>query len=266
MMTEIIYGIHPVLEAMRRRGETLEEIIVAQGAGGRWLSEVRSLAQKHGVRLRIQERAALDRLCRSSRHQGIMARAGDYRYIPEEELLDRALSAAEPALLVVADSLQDPMNLGNLIRSAHAAGAQALLIPKDRAVGVTPAVIKAAAGALEYLPVGRVTNLAALLKRLKDHGLWVVGADAAAPQVLFEADLGGPLALVIGGESKGIRPRVAKECDLLLAIPLVAPQLGSLNAATAGAIFLFEIYRQRRLRTSVGPSLPSTPEATIKKD
>lgn len=259
-MAEIIYGVHPVLEALRQRGESLEEIIVAQGARGRWLEEARTLARKQGVRFRIQGRAALDRLCRTSRHQGIMARTGVYGYVSEAELLARALAGPDPALIVVADSLQDPMNLGNLIRSAHAAGAQALVIPKDRAVGVTPAVAKAAAGALEYLPVGRVTNLAELLKRLKDRGLWVFGAEAGAPQNLYEADLTVPLTLVLGSERAGIRPRLRQECDLLLSIPMAAPQLGSLNAATAGAIFLFEIQRQRQLKDQ--PSQHRSPVLT----
>ncbi|MBW1917963.1 MAG: 23S rRNA (guanosine(2251)-2'-O)-methyltransferase RlmB [Deltaproteobacteria bacterium] len=245
-MSEIIYGVHPVLEALRQRGNIMEEVIVAKGARGRWLGEIRNLARQHGVRFRIQERTVLDRLCQSSRHQGIMARRADYRYLSEAELLDRVGTPPDLALVVIADCLQDPMNLGNLIRSAHAAGALALVIPKDRAVGVTPVVAKAAAGALEYLPVSRVTNLTEVLKRCKEKGLWVIGAEAQSPQSLYEADLTGPLALVIGGEGSGLRPRVRRECDFLLAIPMAAPQLGSLNAATAGAIFLFEILRQRR--------------------
>ena len=159
-MTEIIYGRHPVLAALRQPDSPLEEVIVAQGVGGPWLDEVRRLARAAGVRLRVQERAALDRLCGTPHHQGIMARRGSYTYRSEADLLDRLPELTEPALLVAADSLTDPMNLGNLCRSALSAGAHGVIIPKDRAVGVTPAVAKAAAGALEYLPVYRVTNLA----------------------------------------------------------------------------------------------------------
>jgi 23S rRNA (guanosine2251-2'-O)-methyltransferase len=146
---------------------------------------------------------------------------------------------------VAADSLNDPMNLGNLCRSALAAGAQGLIIPRDRAAGVTPAVIKAAAGALETLPVYRVTNLADTLLRLKEAGLWVVGAEAGAPQSLYDADLTMPLTLVIGGEDTGIRPRVRRQCDLVVSIPLAGEAVSSLNAAAAGAVALFEIRRQR---------------------
>jgi 23S rRNA (guanosine2251-2'-O)-methyltransferase len=251
-MTDIIYGRHPVLTALRQPESPLEEVIVAQGVGGAWLNEVRRLARAAGVRLRVQERAALDRACGTPHHQGIMARRGAYVYRSEQDLLDALPPLTEVALLVAADSLTDPMNLGNLCRSALAAGAHGIIIPKDRAAGVTPAVAKAAAGALEYLPVYRVTNLADCLRRLKDAGLFVVGTDAGAAPSIYQADLSGPLVLVIGGEEKGLRPRVRQQCDLVLAIPQAAAEIGSLNAATAGAVALFEIRRQRLSKTVSG--------------
>jgi 23S rRNA (guanosine2251-2'-O)-methyltransferase len=244
-MSQIIYGRHPVLAALRRADSPLEEIIVAQGAGGHWLEEVRRLARAAGVRLRFQERALLDRVCGTPNHQGIAARRGSYAYRSQAQLLDEVAALEEPALLVAADSLTDPMNLGNLCRSALAAGAHGLIIPKDRAVGVTPVVIKAGAGALEYLAVYRVTNLAHCLELLKDTGLAVIGTGADAPQSLYEADLTQPLVLVIGSEDKGLRPRVRRQCDLVVAIPMAAPEIGSLNAATAAAVALFEARRQR---------------------
>jgi 23S rRNA (guanosine2251-2'-O)-methyltransferase len=244
-MTDIIYGRHPVIAALRQPDSPLEEVIVAQGAGGKWLHEVKQLARAAGVRLRLQERAALDRLCGTPNHQGIAARRGSYTYRSEAELLDEVAGLTEPALLVAADSLTDPMNLGNLCRSALAAGAHGIIIPKDRAAGVTPAVAKAAAGALEYLPVFRVTNLADCLSRLQDAGLAIVGTAADAPQTIYDTDLTQPLALVIGSEDKGLRPRVRKQCDLVASIPMAAPEIGSLNAATSGAVALFEARRQR---------------------
>jgi 23S rRNA (guanosine2251-2'-O)-methyltransferase len=251
-MTDIIYGRHPVLAALRRPDSPLEEVIVAQGVGGPWLEEVRRLTRAAGIRFRVQERAALDRVCGTPHHQGIMARRGAYVYRSERDLLDRLPALTEPALLVAADSLTDPMNLGNLARSSLAAGAHGLIIPKDRAAGVTPAVAKAAAGALEYLPVYRVTNLAQCLMQLKEAGLLIVGADAGAAQSLFDTDLTGPLVLVIGGEAKGLRPRVRGQCDLILAIPQAASEIGSLNAATAGAVTLFEVRRQRLNKAASG--------------
>ncbi len=244
-MSQIIYGRHPVLAALRQADNPLEEVIVAEGAGGAWLHEVKRLARAAGVRLRVQERAALDRVCGSVNHQGIMARRGSYTYRSEVELLDMVEGLAVPALLVAADGLTDPMNLGNLCRSAFAAGAHGLIIPKDRAAGVTPAVAKAAAGALEYLAVYRVTNLADCLTRLKDAGLTIIGTAADAPQNIYDTDLTGPLALVIGSEDKGMRPRVRKQCDLVASIPMARPAIGSLNAATSGAVALFEARRQR---------------------
>ena len=244
-MTDIIYGRHPVLAALRQPDTPLEEVIVAQGAGGHWLHEVKRLARAAGVRLRLQERAVLDRVCGTPNHQGILARRGSYVYRDLGALLDDLAILTAPALLVAADSLTDPMNLGNLCRSALAAGAHGLIIPKDRAAGVTPVVAKAAAGALEYLPVYRVTNLADCLGRLKDAGLTIVGTAADSPQTIYDTNLTQPLALVIGSEDKGMRPRVRQQCDLVVSIPMAAPEIGSLNAATSGAVALFEARRQR---------------------
>jgi 23S rRNA (guanosine2251-2'-O)-methyltransferase len=246
-MTEIIYGRHPVVAALRQPDTPLEEVIVAQGAGGQWLHEVKRLARAAGVRLRIQERAVLDRLCGTPNHQGILARRGSYVYRGLGELLDDLARLGGPALLVAADSLTDPMNLGNLCRSAFAAGAHGLIIPKDRAAGVSPTVAKAAAGALEYLPVYRVTNLADSLARLKETGLTIVGTAADSPQTIYATDLTQSLALVIGSEDKGLRPRVRQQCDLVASIPMAALEIGSLNAATAAAVTLFEARRQRLL-------------------
>ena len=244
-MTQIIYGRHPVLAALRQADCLLEEVVIAQGTQGHWLGEVSRRARAAGVRVRELERPALDRLAGTTHHQGILARRATYTYKSESELLDLASNLSEPPLLVAADGLTDPMNLGNLSRSAYASGAHGIIIPKERAAGVTPAVLKAAAGALEFLPIFRVTNLADCLKRLKETGLTIVGTDSRAEKSLYDADLTGPLALVIGSEDKGLRPRVRQQCDLLVAIPMARAEVGSLNAAAAGAVVLFEIRRQR---------------------
>lgn len=251
-MTTIIYGRQPVLAALRQGSAPLEEILMAQGAGAKFVSEVRDLARAAGVRLKMVPRVTLDRLCRTANHQGVLARRAVFVYQELEALLEGIVAWQEPALLVAADSLTDPMNLGNLCRSALAAGAHGLIIPKDRACGITPTVIKAAAGALEVLPVCRVTNLAETLKRLKEADLWVMGTDATASKSLYEVDLTIPLALVIGGEDTGIRPRVRQQCDALLAIPFATRAVSSLNAAAAGAVALFEIRRQRLAKSAGG--------------
>jgi 23S rRNA (guanosine2251-2'-O)-methyltransferase len=252
-VSQIIYGRHPVLAALRQPDSPLEEVVIAQGVRGPWVREVRVLARSLGVRLRILERAALDRLTGTSHHQGVVARRGTYRYYHLQELLADLAGLSATPLLVAADGLTDPMNLGNLSRSALAAGAQGLIIPKDRAVGVTPVVSKAAAGALEFLKVYRVTNLAETLMSLKEAGLWVIGTDARATQSLYDTDLSVPLVVVIGSEGKGLRPRVRQQCDLMVAIPLAAPEIGSLNAASAGAVLLFECRRQRLFGSSRPP-------------
>ncbi|MBI4797114.1 MAG: 23S rRNA (guanosine(2251)-2'-O)-methyltransferase RlmB [Deltaproteobacteria bacterium] len=244
-MTQIIYGRHPVLAALRQADCHLEEVVIAQGTQGHWLGEVRRLARALGVRVRELERPALDRLAGTSHHQGILARRATYAYKSEGELLDMVSSLTAPPLLVAADGLTDPMNLGNLSRSALAAGAHGLIIPRERAAGVTPAVLKAAAGALEFLPLFRVTNLADCLRRLKEAGLTIIGSDARVAKNIYDADLTGPLALVIGSEDKGMRARVRQQCDLVVAIPMARQEVGSLNAAAAGAVVLFEIRRQR---------------------
>jgi 23S rRNA (guanosine2251-2'-O)-methyltransferase len=244
-MTQIIYGRHPVLAALRQADSHLEEVVVAQGLHGHWLGEVRRLARAAGVRVRELERPALDRLAGTAHHQGILARRAAYAYKSESELLEMLSGLKEMPLLVAADGLTDPMNLGNLSRSALAAGAHGLIIPRERAAGVTPAVLKAAAGALEFLPVFRVTNLADCLIHLKDAGLRVIGTAAGGGKSLHDADLTGPLVLAVGSEDKGLRPRVRQQCDILVSIPMARTEIDSLNAAAAGAVVLFEIRRQR---------------------
>lgn len=243
--SQIIYGVHAVLEALRHQGGAIAEVLVAQGSRGHWFEEVKTLAQKHGIRFRLTEPSRLQRLAGGGKHQGVVARSAGYEYARLEEVEASIQKAGLRALAVVVDCLQDPMNLGNVLRSAAAVGVQGVFLPKDRAVGITATVAKAAAGALTQVPVCRVTNLTAAINRLKELGLWVIGAEATAPQPLFAADLTGPIALVIGSEGQGLRPRVRQACDLLLAIPMPSGSLGSLNAATAAGIFLYEILRQR---------------------
>lgn len=263
-MSRIIYGRHPVLAALNQPDAAVEEVIIAQGVRGPWANEVRSLARSLGVRLRLLERAALDRLAGTAHHQGVVARLGGYRYYRLEELLAYLTGLSEAPLVTVADGITDPMNLGNLCRSTLAAGGHGLIIPKDRSVGVTPTVSKAAAGALEYLRVCRVTNLAETLRRLKEAGLWVLGTDARAAQSLYDADLTVPLAVVVGSEDKGMRPRVRQQCDLVVAIPLAFPEINSLNAAAAGAVVLFEARRQRLQKQARAQKTPreSSPHET----
>ncbi|MFH0811025.1 MAG: 23S rRNA (guanosine(2251)-2'-O)-methyltransferase RlmB [Pseudomonadota bacterium] len=240
---EIVAGVNPVLEALRSRPERCNELIVAKGKRLARLEEILDLARRSGVRTRFEPPAALDRLAKGLVHQGVVALFAPRGYIELEDLLDLALTR-RPALLLVLDGITDPHNLGAAARSAEAAGALGLVLPKDRAAPVTAAAQKAAAGALEYLAVARVTNLVRALEMMKKAGLWVAGTTLEGGVSVYEADLTVDLALVIGREDKGLRHEVAKACDLLLTIPMLG-RTQSLNAAQAATVVLFETLRQR---------------------
>jgi 23S rRNA (guanosine2251-2'-O)-methyltransferase len=190
-------------------------------------------------------RAGLDELAKGGVHQGVVAVVGEYNYAQLDELLALAKKSGRPPLVLVLDSVQDPQNLGALVRTAHVVGAHGVVIPKDRAVGVTPAVVKASAGATEHVRIATVTNVARALEELKEAGLWIAGAVAAGDsKAPWEIDFTVPIALVLGAEGKGIRPLVQRGCDLLVQIPMEG-EVASLNVGAAGAMLLYEIVRQR---------------------
>ena len=251
-MTSIIYGRNPVLEALRA-GEPLEEIRVAQGAKTRGqLGEIARLARDTGVHLTWVPRSALDRMMAEAgpaapggggNHQGVLALASDFAYHDVAEILAAAIRAGEPPLVLVLDQIQDVHNLGSLIRSAEAAGAHGVIIPERKAAGVTPAVRKASAGAVAHLPVARL-DLVDALDQLREQGVRVAGLDEDGSVDYTGADLRGPLALVVGGEARGLTKAVARRCDALLRLPMRG-RVESLNAAVAGSIVLYEALRQR---------------------
>ena len=205
------------------------------------------LAERAGVKVATAADAELDKLAEGGRHQGVVAqitpRAGD----PETQLEEALESAVGPPLLLVLDGVQDPHNLGACLRSADAAGACAVIVPRDRAAGLTPVVRKVAAGAAETVPLVSVVNLARTLRDLKDRGIWLVGTDDTASSALFEADLAGPLALVMGSEGEGMRRLTRECCDQLVSIPM-AGAVESLNVSVAAGVALFEAVRQRGRR------------------
>jgi 23S rRNA (guanosine2251-2'-O)-methyltransferase len=251
----ILSGRHPVLEALRSRARPIEEVLVEAEARGRH-ADILALARQAGIRCSRAPRATLTALAGSGHHQGVVARVAPREYAALEDLLAIPGTRGEPALFLALDQVQDPGNVGNLVRTAEALGVHGVLVPRHQAAGLTPHVVRAAAGALEYLPVARVGNLSHTLDRLKEEGCWVVGAVAEsedpeasrlapAPQAPWAADLRGPLVLVLGSEGRGLRPLVARTCDVLVSIPL-AGRVGSLNVAAAGAALLYEIRRQRQ--------------------
>ncbi len=239
-----IYGLHPVRELLRAGAEGLSELWIAEGAREREVPSLERLARAAGAKVRAAPRARLDRLAGTDRHQGVVAVVSDYTYSELGQLLALARERAEPPLLVVLDGIEDPQNLGAIVRSAHALGAHGTIIPRDRAAGVTPAAAKASAGAVEHCLVARVTNIARTLELLGQSGVWSVALGPDGDRSLAEVDLAGPVALVVGSEGQGIRPLVRRGCDHIARIPM-AGKVGSLNASAAAAIALYEAARQR---------------------
>ena len=231
----ILSGIHPVAEALRAK-HTLERLLVAQGAGGPRVQEIIDLARRASVPVRFEPRAALDRLAGTSAHQGVVAMGAAQRYAD----LD---GVATCEMLVVLDGVEDPHNLCAIIRTAHAAGAGAVVIPERRAAGVTDVVAKAAAGALEHLPVVRGTNINRALEELKQRGFWIYGLDERGTVTYDQVEYASPAAVVLGGEGKGLHEQVRKHCDALVRIP-VAGRISSLNVSVAAGVMLFE-WRRR---------------------
>jgi 23S rRNA (guanosine2251-2'-O)-methyltransferase len=233
----ILAGIHPVAEALRA-GRPLERVLVARGAGGPRLQEIIDLARQGAVPLRFEPRPALDRLAGSAAHQGVVALGASQRYRSLDEI------ATTARLLVFLDGVEDPHNLGAVIRTAHAAGADAIVIPERRAAGLTETVAKAAAGALEHLPVVRAGNLNRALDDIKKRGFWIYGVDERGAEDYDQVQYAAPAALVLGGEGKGMHEMVRKRCDAIVRIP-VAGKISSLNVSVAAGIVLFDWKRRQ---------------------
>jgi 23S rRNA (guanosine2251-2'-O)-methyltransferase len=247
----IVYGVNPVRELLAAGGEVSE--LWLQEGGVRAAPELEQLGQQLGARVKHAPRSRLDRVAGSDRHQGVVAVVADFRYSELEDLLEAARKAGEDALLVVLDGVEDPHNLGAVIRSAQALGAHGVVIPRDRAVGVTAVAAKASAGAVERCKVARVTNIARSLQELKDGGVWTVALAADGERNLDRIDLGGPMALVLGSEGEGVRPLVRKTCDFVAKIPMRGG-FESLNVSATAAVALYEAARQRAARVEKRPS------------
>lgn len=249
----LVYGIGPVREILDRRARDIDVLYVSQARKARQragdpVAALAADARRRGVSVEMRDRAELDALLADEAgrpaHQGVVAVVGAFAYAALEDLLDRTGGA--PALIVALDSVQDPHNLGAIVRSAHVLGAHGLVIPRDRAAQVTPVVTKVSAGATEHLAIAQVTNLARALGQLKDAGLWIAGL-AAGPdsRALHALDASLPLCLVLGAEGTGLRPLVARQCDFLVEIPMAGRGVGSLNVSVAAGVALYEVARQR---------------------
>lgn len=239
----IIEGRNAVIEALRS-GTAIDKIYIARGETDATLGHIASTAREKGVVVVEADRRKLDGLSRTHAHQGVIAMAAVREYVSVDEILAAAREKGEAPLLVVCDELSDPHNLGAVIRTAECAGAHGVIIPKRRSAGLTAVVAKTSAGAVSHVPVARVANLPSLLKELKKEGIWVFGTAADGDTGLYDADLKGPAAIVIGSEGDGMGRLVAENCDFKVSIPMRG-KLNSLNASAAAAILLYEAVRQR---------------------
>ena len=239
----LIEGRNAVIEALRA-GTAIDKIYLQKGETDKTLGHIASKARAAGTVVVEADRRKLDAMSRTHAHQGVIALASVREDVRVESILNAAREKGEAPLLVVCDEISDPHNLGAIIRTAYCAGAHGVIIPKRRSAGLTSVVAKTSAGAVSYLPVARVPNLPALLKDLKDQGVWVFGTAAGGTTDLYHADLKGPAAIVIGSEGEGMSRLVEENCDFLVSIPMKGG-LNSLNASAAAAILLYEAVRQR---------------------
>ena len=240
---ELIEGRNAVTEALRA-GTAVDKLYVARGETDHTLGRIIAQAKRAGVVVVEADRRKLDAMSETRSHQGVIAVAAAQRYATVEDILQKAADRGEPPLVVVCDEISDPHNLGAIIRTAECAGAHGVIIPKRRSAGLTVIVAKTSAGAVAHVPVARVPNLPALLKELKEEGVWVFGAAMGGATPLYQADLKGPAAIVIGSEGSGLGRLVEENCDFTVSIPMFG-KINSLNASAAAAVLLYEAVRQR---------------------
>ena len=239
---QIVFGIHPVLECLKAKARPIERILVVRGASNRSLQEIIDLAREQGVSVRFEPKAGLDRQSGRGTHQGVLAVCASNTTLDLEDLLG-GLSASP--LLVALDSIEDPRNLGAILRTCAASGVEGVLLPKDHSAGLSETVAKTAAGALDHLKICKVTNLVNALKTLKERGVWIAGVETGQTRPYYQLDCTMPLAFVVGNEDSGLRRLIRENCDFLVSIPTPGP-IQSLNVSVATGVVLFEALRQRR--------------------
>lgn len=237
-----IEGRNAVLEAFRS-GKTIDKLFVLDGCQDGPIKTITREARKYDTIIQYVTKERLDQLSETKKHQGVIAKAAAYEYATVDDILKKAEEKGEPPFIILLDGIEDPHNLGAIIRTANLAGAHGVIIPKRRAVGLTAIVAKASAGALNYTPVAKVTNLSATMKELKDKGLWFVCADMGG-EVMYRQNLTGPIGLVIGNEGEGVSKLVRENCDFITSIPMQG-DIDSLNASVAAGVLAYEIVRQR---------------------
>jgi 23S rRNA (guanosine2251-2'-O)-methyltransferase len=243
-MAHIIYGIHPVQEALKSSHSQIEKILIGTQTPHPPLQSILDIANKMKIPVTFTDKTFLERMTKGGVHQNVVGLIKETPYVDVGSILSHWKKEGAKALFLILDGIQDPQNFGALIRTALGCGAHGIIIPKDRATGITPVVVKASAGAAAHLPIARVVNIAATIDALKEEGIWVYGASVEAKDLIYQLDLAIDLALVIGAEGKGIRPLVKRKCDRLFSIPMKGP-VSSFNASVSGGMILYEVIRQR---------------------
>jgi len=245
-MQEVLYGRNPVYECLRAGRRQVARLVVAEGGRkGSTLAEAIQLAHRRAVPVQTVDRQQLDRLAKGAHHQGVVAEVDEYPYVSMQDVLALAAKRDEPPWLLFLDCLQDPQNLGTLLRTAEVVGVHGVVLPERRSVSVTPAVVSASSGASEHARIVQVTNLVRAMKEVQERGIWVAGLEAVPEAVqVWQADFKGPLALVVGSEGQGMRRLVRETCDYVVDLPMRG-EVNSLNAAVAGSVVLYEAARQR---------------------
>ncbi|MBK5252672.1 MAG: 23S rRNA (guanosine(2251)-2'-O)-methyltransferase RlmB [Peptostreptococcaceae bacterium] len=238
-----IEGRHPVEEALLS-GRTIDKIYIAKGGKSTNANAILDMANEKKIPVSFVDRKKIDEMSESHAHQGVLAKVSAYAYLELDDLIDKIKSNESPAFLILLDEIQDPHNLGSVLRTADASGADAIIIPKRRSATLTPIVAKTSAGAVEYVPVCKVTNMVKTIDKLKDCGVWVTGADMNGEKLYYQEDFKGPMALVIGNEGQGISRLVKEKCDFLVRIPMRG-KVNSLNASVSASILMYEVRRQR---------------------
>lgn len=251
-MSDVIYGIHALSEALKRRERKFNYIAVAKDRTDPRVQRLVEDARGQGISVRFVVRDEIDRATQTNMHQGVMAMTSSKRFADVDDLLEN--KRGKHSFLVVLDGIEDPHNLGALLRSANGAGADGVVIPERRAAGITGTVVKASAGASEHVSVARVVNIARTLDELKDRNVWTVGLDERGTQSYDELDYNMDCAIVLGAEGKGLHDLVRRKCDMLVSIPMMG-SVSSLNVSVAGGIVMYEVLRQRRAkeRKNAGP-------------
>lgn len=242
-MSDLLEGRNPVLEALKS-GREINKILVANGATEGSIKQILAMAKEMGIIVQKVERSKLDAMSESDNHQGVIAQVAAYNYSDLDEVLNRVEAEGREPFVVICDEINDPHNLGSIIRTANAVGVDCVIIPKRRSVGITAVVAKTSAGAIEYVPVCRVSNLNQTIAKLKERGIWVAAADMDGSSEHFKANLKGKMALVVGSEGEGISRLVKENCDFVVRIPMKGA-VTSLNASVAASILMYEVFRQR---------------------